>query len=283
MKVSPVNNINYRANLEEQYQPLKHDVVDYVLNSDRVSVKKLNSILKKYADADFVDFKELPVSVNPECKGYTQTPLKILSAKGEVKSVELMPEKVYVKMPTGDLFQIALLSRILHECTHVFQRHSDDRVSEKEVCEKLIDKNPDFNTLLNNINAVDFGVFSNIEDTTIGLINKTLPNKTDFPQQISAGQNLNTILEQNTQQEAHEAIKSIIEEEIKKANQTYKNIDRDFILENISYKAQREAEAYKNGLEIQKELLGINYKTDYDIRVEAYLKIAQCAQNMQTN
>ena len=76
-------------------------------------------------------------------------------------------------------------------------------------------------------------------------------------------------------------IRNNLSKAINMANIQLGGIDKNFALDFVILKAKNEKEAYQNALDSNKKLLGINSKTDFDLRIEMYQKIIDTAESMK--
>jgi len=278
MNISAIQNISYCAKMKELYTPLKRDMTNYVLNSDEIQLSELESITKKYSpETKYDSFEHVPAKVSSTCRGYTQTPVAIISDEGEVIGIKIMPETVYINFPKNldKNSRIELLNRILHESTHVLQRHADDRLTEEDLYNNFLHKDYDIIKFIDNIKASDNFIFNRVENDMIGILSLYCQNESDIPKPVRDDLTLDDVMISVANKNATAIAKESILKAINEAKTMYDKLDINFILNSIERKAMKEYEAYTNGVKSTKEILNIKNKTDFDLKIEIYSKITE--------
>ena len=287
MRISPVlntYNTSYCAKMKELYTPLKRDMTNYVLNSDEIHLSELESITKKYSpETKYDSFEHVPTKVSPVCRGFTQTPIAIISDEGEVIGIKTIPETVYINFPKNldKNSRIELLNRILHESTHVLQRHADDRLTEEDLYSDFLYKDYDIIKFIDNIKASDNFIFNRIENDMIGILSLYCQNESDIPKPVKDDLTLDDVIIPITNKKALVVAKESILKAIDEAKTMYEKLDINFLLNSIERKAMKEYEAYTNGIKSTKEILNIKNKTDFDLKIEIYSKIIEAVSEIK--
>ena len=109
-----------------------------------------------------------------------------------------------------------------------------------------------------------------------------LPTAGSLPKEVNRRMDVDSLFMKKTKMSASTHIRNVLSKAVNVANMQFGGIDKDFALDFVILKSKNEKEAYQNALDSNKELLGINSKTDFDLRIEMYQKFIDVAESMKS-
>lgn len=284
--VKNANDISFKGGkINQKYGALNKEITDYILTNEEISFEEIEKIIQKYSPTtkfEKMENLETDRMLTQGTTGYTKIPTEFYENENGKIICTTQPKTIYLCNPKqlNREEKIILLSRILHECTHVLQEESKDRTSSEDFFSSHFknSKNIDitFETMCHLPNI--FTTLENISNTLLACsdINfEKLPEKLKNP-----AMTLDKICLETQKQKAVDFYCSAIIFLIRKfENSGAKDIS--LILDYIILKAQNEQEAYQNALTSDKQMLNLNCKTNFDLRNEEYAKMIEAAKQLK--
>ncbi len=281
------NNINFKGSSQNpQYDALKSEMTDLIMNEAGFDLKSIERIIQKYSPSTtFDDYKNLPKNNNTHTytAGYTQQQVSFLVNDSGHLVAKSLPQKIYVAVPnTCDKNgRIIFLDRILHECTHVMQNETSNHLSYEDFYNQYFSKMDDVEKALNSLKAANF-IYNSVENDALMILAYGMKDKFgSLPKPVSKYKNdLNSIFMKIKRSSTKTYFTSLIENSVKSLGSS---VDKQLIIDFIKLKSQNEKEAYQNALNSDKELLSISGYTDFDLRIELYESIISACETLLQN
>ena len=265
-----------------KYSRLSSDMTNYIMSCESISIDEIEKIIQKYSPtttSDHLENLKTNRIVTNGSAGYTKIPTQFLMDESLNVFVKNMPKTVYLYFPESldKETRIIFLDRLLHECTHVLQEESKDKISDEEFFNSHLKSSKNIEATINTLSCLP-NIFSSLENiSTRVIVESNLPfaslpaklpnNSLTFDKLCLMVQNCN----------ATNFLSTAIFTLVKNSGAQDTNLALDYII----YKAQNEYEAYSNALSSNKTLMGINGKTNFDIRLEMYTKIIEAAKKLK--
>lgn len=285
--VKSTNNISFGSINDKKYSALKQDMTEYFTTAETLSVEEIRALVKKHLpDTGFDDIKNLPKGSNSSiyAGAYTAEPIAIYTAKNGKLQSETKPKTIYLNFhtPTQNVKEsrIILLDRLLHEMSHVLQDEKGSDTRKEDFFNKYLSSQPNQQISMANMQVANM-IFSRLEKSLIETFVSCSKTSGSLPKELNRNTDINSLFFKKMKITANSLIKSYLSRSINAANMQVGIIDKDFISDFVILKAKNEKEAYQNALNSDKELLGINSKTDFDLRIEMYDNIIQVAESMK--
>jgi hypothetical protein len=147
-----------------KFSELKKDLTEYITNSPEISKEKLQEIIRRYSPTTSVVFFENDESES-ELLGYTNLPLEVTCDEKQNINVKADSQTLFLATPQNlnKESRKAFLDIVLHECTHILQQESDDRVSSVEFYNSYLKSSKDIQASVDTIEFLD-PAFSQIQE-----------------------------------------------------------------------------------------------------------------------
>ena len=279
------NTVSFTSADKNQYNLAKEDLTQYFLNTDKYSIEEIENIIKKYSPAtNFDDIKNIPANTNAArgTAAYTYEPTQfVMGNNGNIEAVDL-PKTIFLNFKTSAKNEkeakVILLDRLLHEVTHVLQEDSpkDNKIV---FFNNFLATQEDTNKAIANLQAVNT-IYNLIEQEMMSRFVNATPTSGSLPKEINKRTDVDTLFMKKYKTSTSTFIKNILKNAMQLGSMKFGKIDKNFVLDFIILKAENEKEAYQNALDSNKELLNINSKTDFDLRIEMYEKIIETAKKI---
>ena len=286
--VKSTNNISFGSADKAKYAEIKRDVTDYFLNAKTLDVNEIEKIVKKYSPStNFADIKKIPrnANVHTSTVAYTHEPSQFLLNESGKIAVETLPKTIYFNFNTPAKNQrderIILIDRLVHEMTHILQDEEGSDTRKLDYFNAFLSTQTNNDRAIRNIQAINL-IYNTVEKAMIGALADSLPpTTTSLPQKINEKTDIDTLFVKKIKTSPSTLMRNALSRTLNVANMQFGGIDRNFALDFVILKAKNEKEAYQNALDSNKELLGLNCKTDFDLRIEMYQKMIDVAQSMK--
>ena len=273
--------IFYHKKFRPKYNNLKTQMTDYVMSAENISIEEIENIVQKYSPETKVEFFENLENERMLTNGtraYTKMPTALFANNNNIQ-IEARPKTIYLKFSQelDKKDKTVLLDAILHECTHVFQEESKDKVSTTEFLNNYLKKSANIDKTLNTVGSLPnlFVVYENNAKELLRFFDE------DFDILPSELKNKNVSLDMVCQKKFGDNTINVLSTLIVNVLRTYQVDDPNLVLDYFILKSDFEEEAYKNALESSRELLGLKNKTTFDLRLEVYKKMSEAAKKVK--
>ena len=285
--IKSTNKVSFGSIEKTKYADLKNDMTEYFMNSDELSVGDIRTIVKKYSPSTgFDDIRNAPqtIRINKMSGAYTHEPTQFFYNEKDKIEAETLPKTIYLNFhtPTKDEKEsrIILLDRMLHEMTHLLQDEEGSDTRKLEFFNKYLDSATDETVAINSIQAFN-GIFNILEQNMLTSFVKAEPTAWSLPREVNRRLDIDSLFMKKIKMSTSTLIRNSLSQAFNISNKQFGNIDTNTALDYVVLKAKNEKEAYQNGLDSDKELLGITAKTDFDLRIEMYQKIIETAESLK--
>ena len=286
--VKSTKNVSFGSIDKPKYASLKEDMTQYFMNAEELSVEEIGSLVKKHLpETNFDDIKNVPKqsNVTKSSGAYTYEPTQFYISESGCIQVTSLPKTIYLNFntPTKDPKEarVILLDRLLHEMTHVLQDEEDSDTRKENLFNKYLGVQKNQQKAMASFQAVN-AIYNTTEQTMMNAFVSCLPTAGSLPKEVNRRIDVDSLFMKKTKMSASTHIRNILSKSVNVANMQFGGIDKDFALDFVILKSKNEKEAYQNALDSNKELLGINSKTDFDLRIEMYQKFIDVAESMKS-
>ena len=262
-------------------------MTQYFMNAEELSPKEIEKLIKKYSpETNFDDIKNVPKqsNVNRVSGAYTYEPTQFFIKDDGSCEITQLPKTIYLNFHTPTKnpkeARIILLDRVLHEMTHILQDESGSDTRKGDFFNKKLSTIKSQEAAVANLQAVNL-IFNATEGAMMQSFVSCLPTAWSLPKEVNRRMDIDSLFMKKTKMSASTLVRNALSKSLHIANMQLDNIDKNFALDFVVLKAKNEKEAYQNALDSNKELLGINTKTDFDLRIEMYQKIIDTAESMK--
>ncbi len=285
--VKSTNNVSFGSINKTKYDSFQEDMTSYFMNAEELSPKEIEKLIKKYSpETNFDDIKNVPrqSNVNRASGAYTYEPTQFYIKDDGSCQITQLPKTIYLNFHTPTSNQkearIILLDRVLHEMTHILQDETGSDTRKEDFFNKKLSTIKSQEAAVANLQAVNL-VFNATESAMMQSFVSCLPTAWSLPKEVNRRMDIDSLFMKKTKMGTSTHIRNNLSKAINMANIQLGGIDKNFALDFVILKAKNEKEAYQNALDSNKKLLGINSKTDFDLRIEMYQKIIDTAESMK--
>lgn len=285
--VKSTNNISFGSINDKKYSSLKQDITEYFTTAETLSVEEIRALVKKHLpDTGFDDIKNLPKGSNSSiyAGAYTAEPIAIYTAKNGKLQSETKPKTIYLNFhtPTQNVKEsrIILLDRLLHEMSHVLQDEKGSDTRKEDFFNEYLSSLKNQQVAMANMQVANM-IFNGLEKLLIETFKACSKTTGSLPKALKRDTDINSLFLKKMKITAEAQIQNYLSNSINLVNMKLGIINKKFISDFVILKAKNEKEAYQNALNSDKELLGINSKTDFDLRIEMYDNIIKVAESMK--
>lgn len=286
--VKSTNNISFGSINDKKYSSLKQDMTEYFTTAETLSVEEIRVLVKKHLPhTGFDDMKNLPKGSNASiyAGAYTAEPIAIYTAKNGKLQAETKPKTIYLNFhtPTQNLKEsrVILLDRLLHEMSHVLQDEEGSDTRKEDFFNKFLSSRTNQQIAMANMQVANM-IFNGLEQSLFETFKNCSKTSGSLPKELKRDTDINSLFLKKMKITAEAQIQKYLSKSINAVNMKVGIFNENFILDFVILKAKNEKEAYQNALNSDKELLGINSKTDFDLKIEMYDNIIKVAESMKS-
>ena len=251
-------------------------IIKQMYSERKVNLKSLEEVIQRFfPHINVRDMREAPLAKqSSEFGAYFQNQIGF-SKTFEVKD---MGQALFFRMPneSADNTNLNFFINVVHEITHVIQENSSDRVKRSDWMRKTLQNANDKNTVMADLVVLP-QIFSSLEQVVILPLREFMMKSDNLPREILVKVEpklINDIYKKVTGANYDSYVDFCLSEIFKRIGF---NCSKDSLSRVLKYSKQYaldEYEAYKNGTDFGKEMLGIKSSTDLDLRVQAYRMLA---------
>ncbi len=258
-------------------------VENYILNNRRYDEKEIERIIQKFYP--YVTFREetpLYQEFRPDIKAQSSQSYALLPRSNDKDELGVIPyyHKISMNFPRWNFKKDKLLfaSRLIHEFTHVIQEENDPDKSVINLIDKFLSRQRGAKFIHYTVDVAN-GIFPYLEAVMIDIYKNALKASSNFPSKVADDKTIDMAFTLECGSEVNFKVEDIISE--MKSRYGY-HVDWDYIYDYLSLRAELEATAYQTELDFFKKHFNLgNTKTDFDLKIEMYKKIAKHCQELK--